>query len=45
MFQLCYEIYLVRLYGEFEMEEDLYAMLIFLFRSPETLIRFTRQPN
>ncbi|XP_060844751.1 piezo-type mechanosensitive ion channel component-like isoform X2 [Rhopalosiphum padi] len=43
--QLCYEIYMVRFFGEYEMEEDLYAMLIFLFRSPETLIRFTRRPQ
>uniref|UniRef100_A0A2S2R7M0 Piezo-type mechanosensitive ion channel component 2 n=1 Tax=Sipha flava TaxID=143950 RepID=A0A2S2R7M0_9HEMI len=43
--QLCYEIYLVRSFEEYEMEEDLYAMLIFLFRSPETLIRYTRKPN
>lgn len=36
---------MVRFFGEYEMEEDLYAMLIFLFRSPETLIRFTRRPQ
>ncbi|XP_050426114.1 piezo-type mechanosensitive ion channel component-like isoform X2 [Adelges cooleyi] len=43
--QLCQEIYLVRAFGEWKMEEDLYAMLVFLFRSPETLIRMTRPPK
>eukprot|EP00102_Acyrthosiphon_pisum_P024176 XP_016661386.1 PREDICTED: piezo-type mechanosensitive ion channel component 2-like [Acyrthosiphon pisum] len=43
--QLCYEIYVVRFFKEYEMEEDLYAMLIYLFRSPETLIRYTRLPD
>ncbi|VVC27297.1 Piezo non-specific cation channel, R-Ras-binding domain,Piezo domain [Cinara cedri] len=45
LLQLCYEIYLVRSFAEYEMEEDLYGMLIFLFRSPEILIRFTKRPN
>ncbi|CAF4611801.1 unnamed protein product, partial [Rotaria socialis] len=28
--------------GELQLEEELFAQLIFLHRSPETLIRFTR---
>lgn len=34
-------IYMVREVGEFALEEDLVAKLYFLYRSPETLIRFT----
>ncbi|XP_064455562.1 piezo-type mechanosensitive ion channel component-like isoform X2 [Ornithodoros turicata] len=40
--QLCLDIYLVRECGEFALEEDLFAKLMFLYRSPETIIRWTR---
>lgn len=40
--QLCLDIYLVRESLEFTLEEDLFAKLIFLYRSPETMIRWTR---
>jgi len=40
--QLCLDIYLVRESGELALEEDLFAKLIFLYRSPETLIKWTR---
>ncbi|CAF4564240.1 unnamed protein product [Rotaria socialis] len=40
--KLCEEVYLVRELGELQLEEELFAQLIFLHRSPETLIRFTR---
>ncbi|EDV25975.1 uncharacterized protein TRIADDRAFT_55613 [Trichoplax adhaerens] len=40
--ELCEEIYMVRESHEFELEEELFAKLIFLYRSPETIIRLTR---
>ncbi|GLG96580.1 Piezo-type mechanosensitive ion channel component [Gryllus bimaculatus] len=40
--QLCLDIYLVRESGELALEEDLFAKLIFLYRSPETMIKWTR---
>ncbi|CAG0881547.1 unnamed protein product [Cyprideis torosa] len=44
LLQLCLDIYLVRECHELCLEEDLYAKLIFLYRSPETLIKWTREP-
>ncbi|XP_059615886.1 piezo-type mechanosensitive ion channel component isoform X4 [Phlebotomus argentipes] len=40
--QLCLDIYLVRESLDFALEEDLFAKLIFLYRSPETMIKWTR---
>jgi len=45
LLQLCLDIYLVREIGEFDLEEDLFAKLIFLYRSPETLIKWTQPPR
>ena len=39
--RLCLDIYLVRESGDLSLEEDLFAKLVFLYRSPETLIRYT----
>ncbi|CAL1533266.1 unnamed protein product [Lymnaea stagnalis] len=43
MLQLCLDLYLVREMKEFQLEEELYAKIIFLYRSPETMIKYTRQ--
>lgn len=41
--KLCLDIYLVRECGELRTEEDLFSQLLFLYRSPETLIKVTKQ--
>uniref|UniRef100_A0A8B9GV46 Piezo-type mechanosensitive ion channel component 1 n=1 Tax=Astyanax mexicanus TaxID=7994 RepID=A0A8B9GV46_ASTMX len=43
--KLCTDIFLVRETGELELEEELYSKLIFLYRSPETMIKWTREKN
>ncbi|ESO89782.1 hypothetical protein LOTGIDRAFT_124487, partial [Lottia gigantea] len=40
--QLCLDIYMVRESNDLRLEEDLFAKLIFLYRSPETLIRWSK---
>ncbi len=42
IFKLCLSIYLVRESREWELEEELFSKLIFLYRSPETLILWTK---
>ncbi|KRY53667.1 Piezo-type mechanosensitive ion channel component 2, partial [Trichinella britovi] len=42
MLRLCKDVFLAREAKDFALEVDLFAKLLFLFRSPETLIRWTR---
>jgi len=42
LWNLLRDIYLVREHDILRIEEQLFAKLIFLYRSPETLIRFTK---
>ncbi|KAG8566834.1 hypothetical protein GDO81_013386 [Engystomops pustulosus] len=41
--KLCTDIFLVRETGDLDLEEQLFAKLIFLYRSPETMIKWTRE--
>lgn len=40
--QLCLDIYMVRESRDLVLEEELFAKLLFLFRSPEMLVRYTK---
>ena len=42
LLHLCLDIYLVRQMKEYWLEEELFAKLVFLYRSPETLIQYTQ---
>ncbi len=42
LWHLLRDIYLVRENNLLSYEEELFAKLLFLYRSPETLIRFTK---
>ncbi|VDM16676.1 unnamed protein product [Hydatigera taeniaeformis] len=45
LLNLCHDIYLVRENGKLYLEEQLFAKLIFLYRSSETMIKWTRHPK
>lgn len=45
LYVLCMEIYTCRETRAFSMEEDLYAKLIFVMRSRETCINYSRRPD
>lgn len=40
---LCLDIYMVRESRDYLLEEDLFSKLLFLYRSPETLIKWTKR--
>jgi hypothetical protein len=42
LWRLLLDISLVREFNAFAIEEQLFAKLLFLYRSPSTLIRFTK---
>lgn len=42
IYSLINDIYIVRAFKEYDLEEELFAKLIFLFRSRELLIKYTR---
>jgi len=39
---LCRNIYIARASGELALEEEMYAKLCFVYRSPQTMIKMTR---
>ncbi|TNN60312.1 Piezo-type mechanosensitive ion channel component 2 [Liparis tanakae] len=43
--KLCTDIFVVRETGEMELEETLFEKLIFLYRSPETMVKMTRDKD
>ena len=43
VWKLCQDIYMAREAHEYRLEEELYAKLTFLYRSPETMIKVTRK--
>ncbi|KAL7054603.1 hypothetical protein AAHC03_025949 [Spirometra sp. Aus1] len=45
LLNLCRDIYLVRENRQMHLEEQLFAKLIFLYRSSETMIKWTRHPK
>lgn len=45
IYTLMMNIYIARAFKQFVLEEDLYAQLVFLLRSHETLIEYSRYKN
>lgn len=42
VYNVCLDIYMARESHHFKLEEDLFAKLIFIYRSPETMIKITK---
>lgn len=45
IYKLLNDIYIVRAFREYKLEEDLFAKLLFLMRSRELIIKVTREPG
>lgn len=45
IYNLLNDIYIVRAFREYKLEEDLFAKLVFLMRSRELIIKLTREPG
>lgn len=43
--KLCHSVYMVRENKQYILEEYLYAKIIFLYRSPEVMIRYTKNDH
>ena len=41
--KLCDSLYMVRENKKFLLEEEIYAKILFLYRSPETMIKYTKK--
>lgn len=41
--KLCRSVYMVRENKQYLLEEELYAKIVFLYRSPETMIKYTKR--
>lgn len=41
--RLCRSVYMVRENKQYLLEEELYSKIIFLYRSPETMIKYTKK--
>jgi len=45
LWALCNDIYTARYHGDLAMEEELFAMLIDIYRSPETLLQLSGEQS
>jgi hypothetical protein len=45
LWALCNDIFTARYHGDLVMEEELFAMLVDIYRSPETLLQLTGEQS
>jgi len=43
--KLCDSLYMVRENKKFILEEEIYAKILFLYRSPKTMIKYTKKQS